>query len=144
MRGTAERVERLAEGQHDVERIVAPRTDHLDQLAVLQQRRTGRARERLLVRELGRRRDQLAERLEVAELQIRRLTEIGVDVGGELFEIDPAHITEVAARAHAQRARRFAIALPGPGHHGYSLDQRVAGRRASAPRASRRPREALR
>ena len=60
VRGAPERVERLAEREHQARRIVAALADEGDQLLVLLQRRAGGARERLLLREFGSRGDQLA------------------------------------------------------------------------------------
>ena len=68
--------------------------------------------------ELGGRGDELAQRLEVAELQIRGLPEERVDVGRELLEVDARRVAEVAARAQRERALALAGALPEPRDHG--------------------------
>ena len=116
----AERVERLAERQHELGRVVAALADERDELLVLGQGGARRARERLLLGELGRQRDQLAQRLEVARAAGR-----------------PPGRGTCRCRARAPRSRRASrrrdprasaaqrapgvAALPEPLHHAHSL-----------------------
>jgi hypothetical protein len=84
---------------------------------MLEQGGAGGQRQRLLVREVGGRRDELAEGLEIAQLQIRRLPEERVDVWRELLEVHPRHVAVIATGAQLERALGSAPALPEPPHH---------------------------
>ncbi len=114
----AERVERLAEREHQRGRVVAALADERDERFVLGEGGPRGPRQRLLLGELGRRGDELAQRLEEAELQVGGLAEERVDVRRELLEVDPRGVAEVAARAQRERALAGARALPEPGDHG--------------------------
>jgi hypothetical protein len=83
---------------------------------VLRERGAGRTRERLLVGELRIQGDELAERLEIAELQIRRLPQKRVDVGRELLEIDAHRAADVLPRTQLELASGV-TALPEPLDH---------------------------
>src|SRR5690606_32652496 len=106
--------------------------DDLHDPPVLAQCGAGGASERRLLVELRGGADQTGERLEVPELQIRRLTEEPVQVRSELGEIDPGRIPEISASAQSQVAPGL-LSLPEPLHHGFRLpfdrlrERRVTG-----------------
>src|SRR5699024_3746369 len=88
--------------------------------AVLVQGGAGGARERLLLGELRGGADEAGQCLEVPQLQVRGLPEEGVELGGELGEIDARGVAVIAPGAERERAQRL-LALPEPSDHALSL-----------------------
>src|SRR5690606_30130666 len=117
--------ELLAEREHDLGRVVAALADERDELLVLRESGAGGTRQRLLLGERGRGGDELAQRLEVAQLQVRSLPEERVDVGRELLESHAVCVAEVASCAQLQPSSGLA-ALPEPPHHSLHPNRRSA------------------